>query len=193
MSTERRKKRRKKRKERIRKITTTYMRWLRLRHILKHKESYYLFMEYLLHEFSHENLLALTEMVQFQSHALELGPMPSNMEAQDELVMTLAHDIPQSAIVNDANMTLKEKARALIGKYLLNSSEFSLNVPHSVRAHYARLFHSDSNQSEAIEARMFELAWTHTARLMKDSFSRFVFTEDCRQMVHNNPLLFYNS
>ena len=103
-------------------------------------------MQHVISEFSPENMLCVTELTQFQEymckkHGIEDHKTRLQLPTKDDA-------FPRSTIVynEDDAITDWHRCMQLIEKYLLNSSEFQVNVSWSIASAFRNL-HATSNRN----------------------------------------------
>ena len=79
-----------------------------------------------------------------------------------------------------------------IRKYILDDSEFCINIPYSLRTHYTRLYRDPESTlcTMSFEDRItvFDACFVELFKLLRDSFSRFVKREEydkCVQLLRD--------
>ncbi|ETO22444.1 hypothetical protein RFI_14756 [Reticulomyxa filosa] len=149
-----------------------------LRRLLVSPSGLNLFCNYLIHEFSIENMLFLIETQQWLD---VLKQLPENKDEN-----ALKKYLPQSDIVfANPNEDMITKARLLFAKYVSNSAQFVINISYGEReelnkkfGHNFPSFFSQQTPQElnASLIAIFNGARVSTYALLRSSFGRFTVT-----------------
>ena len=175
-----------------------------LKDVLKYRSTYNQFMGHLILEFSIENLLAVTEFMQYREHyhqqVLIMHSMSPISIASLHVDLPLNHkEFPKSALVYHHDMhtqhtqeDMKKCAIALMRKYILNGALFEVNIPYAMRQKYQHMYESESagngmwegeTERERMEnaIQVFDVCVNELMKLQRDSFSRFLARPVFRQ------------
>ncbi|ETO26899.1 hypothetical protein RFI_10234 [Reticulomyxa filosa] len=145
-------------------LDSTGLMQLHLRDILAHEHHLQVFMDFLIGEFSQENLLVIIEVTQFKDkvrgslkhetkedvadddeaalHLVAMDAMDDNaakgqigvLKRGKDLQISLPEKMVQSEIVSSGNLTIEQKFEKLVEKYILLNSPFCINISDHQRA-----------------------------------------------------------
>merc|ERR1711879_243512 len=125
--------------------------------ILEHQLGYELFMEHLNNEMSGENLLSLTEFIQYKEYIrcrfmdqmdgeLVRDKSVSGCKTGWDSIKLPTEYIPKSSIVYNEEWTVEQVAYRLYAKYVRSGSELEINLSFETRTAFHGLF-DDKTQS----------------------------------------------
>eukprot|EP01083_Nonionella_stella_P155028 500260_1 len=141
-----------------------------LAEILSQRQSLNTFMTYLCSEWSMESLLCIIECCQFKAFARNNGYHSDENELD---VLSLPLDkLPQSAIVYDSELSLKEKLTKIVRKYVSEGSTLQVNIGHDVRCKLESLCEEDKGDINYYLC--FDVVLIELFYLIQDSYFRFV-------------------
>eukprot|EP01084_Bolivina_argentea_P271847 462660_1 len=103
-----------------------------LRQILEHQFGYELFMEHLVKEHANENLLSLTEFMQFKYLLIEDNKIDDTLMINEVEINLPSDYIPKSSIVYGES-SYENKIYKLYNKYVRVGSEYEINVSYRMR------------------------------------------------------------
>ena len=169
-----------------------------MREILSHMDTYATFISHLIHEFSFENLLCVTEMMQYRTLYAHLFRMDHDNDACiPDLLRLPLHDplFPQSRIVFNDRFQSRASAqcieyvvKALLNKYIVTGCELEVNIEFALRRKFETLITDKhfvsqlmSNKREVIM--VFDPIIRALMNLMSDSFWRFSLSKDYDKCV----------
>jgi hypothetical protein len=150
--------------------------------LLSHGAGVDAFMDYLLKEFSSENMLCVIEVKQFLTMVkkdiyIDFGTTDIEVDKALDLIAFPEGVIPRSTIVLSQSKSLQAKATDLVNKYISSESKYMVNVSGKVRKDLTlqakRAF--EGCQLEDLY-RDFGKVLMQLQRLMSDSYHRFVAT-----------------
>ncbi|ETO13337.1 hypothetical protein RFI_24038 [Reticulomyxa filosa] len=102
----------------------------------------------------------------------------------------LPSDIVQSEIVFNDALTPNIKFKLLVEKYILNNSQFALNLSNQNRFHLIQIYNTikHSCNLQQIDYRVFNSCSAELYTLMHDNFARFkqsdVYMKYCKSVIH---------
>ena len=163
-----------------------------LKRILAHRKTYTAFIDHLIREFSFENLLCVTEMMQYRTLYAQLLIVNQEHSSVPVLVRLPLNNpsFPQSRIVFNNHFTKDDErvtaqcieyvVKALLSKYVVSGCELQVNLAHAMRQTYEALLwlhvsHFEQMLSKNIRdvVTIFDPIIKQLLGLMSDSFSRF--------------------
>ncbi|ETO10460.1 hypothetical protein RFI_26917, partial [Reticulomyxa filosa] len=182
-----------------------------LERLLRDDIGFNAFMKHCLKEFSSENVLCLVECVQYQQFALQQlwkeqetdSTIVYSSNGREEMFnrervrvivsfVRLWKGLPQSEIVFDPQLNIVDKAKKLIEKYIRPNAPFEehakkkkVNLGHGLRRRY-NIPYQDNRFPAADDkswALFFQPVIVELVNLMRDSHSRFLNTEEYKQLL----------
>eukprot|EP01084_Bolivina_argentea_P239635 402745_1 len=148
---------------------------------------------HIFHEFASESLLCVIECMQLKWYIIEQGLMLEEdvKKCEDPGIskLKLAREkLPKSVIVFDEELTIDQKIRKLIAKYILDSAEYEVNISYLCRERLKRLYY---NRTEDIIVKMDIVQWYNffdtvicqLIELLGESAHRFTLSDEYKSLL----------
>eukprot|EP01084_Bolivina_argentea_P054267 99539_1 len=159
--------------------------------ILEHAHGFQMFISHLMSEFCLESVLAIIEFTQYQMLMKNIYSGSKGKEVDIKALRILKLPdisvVPQSIIVYDPKnesgvYEVKEIAKRLLQKYIVNGSEFEINISYKLK----RKLLNDLDRIEQLEetklVHLFDESIQSLLLLLNDCLARFVTTPKYKQI-----------
>ena len=159
-----------------------------LKLILQDMEFLSAFMRHLMSEYSSENLLCAAELTQFGEMYGESGLDSAALhqpESDANAILKFDNErFPKSSIVYNKELSIENKAVALIEKYILEGAEFEVNISYEcrqrllvVRDKALGVVDKSEEDAHSFDCRLFDNCLLELRTNLMDSYLRFRYTE----------------
>ena len=128
-------------------------------------------------------MLSIIEIAQFRQYLINKLDIE---EGKVHVLVEFYRDIPKSSIVLDENGSNFYKFSLLCQKYIYNSADHCVNLSYDTRTKLIDFVNNEEkfNQLNSIDkVKIFDQAIKELVLLIKDSFSRFLRSEECENLL----------